>query len=370
MLATENPIEYEGTFPLPEAQLDRFFLRRRSATRRPTRSCAIIDEQRHGHPLEQLEPVVDVDDVARAPRRGRRTSTSTSCSSAGSSSSCARRASSTTSRSAPRSAAASRSSGPRAPGRCSTAATTSSPTTSSGSSSRCSGTALVFRPALPRARRASVGWAAALERVPRARASSSRRGPAPELRTAARPSHRLAGDDQRRSDLPARSAAPAVGLAFGDAAQRRRGHGTDVAGSRPYQPGDDVDTIDWNASARLSSARGRDEFIVRERFADEAPRVVRRLRPAPRDGALSAAAAVALEAARDAQALRCSISRARRASRALVGYLDFAEGEAVLAAAGARADDPRGSIEERLGDGERSTRRRTTSRERLEHLVA
>jgi len=54
----------------------------------------------------------------------------------------------------------------------------------------------------------------------------------------------------------------------------RRGLGSDVAGSRPYQPGDDVDAIDWNASARLSAARASDEFVVRERFAEEAPRVV------------------------------------------------------------------------------------------------
>jgi uncharacterized protein (DUF58 family) len=54
----------------------------------------------------------------------------------------------------------------------------------------------------------------------------------------------------------------------------RRGLGSDVAGSRPYQPGDDVDAIDWAASARLSSARGTDEFVVRERYAEEAPRVV------------------------------------------------------------------------------------------------
>jgi uncharacterized protein (DUF58 family) len=39
-------------------------------------------------------------------------------------------------------------------------------------------------------------------------------------------------------------------------------------------PGDDVDAIDWGASARLSAARGSDEFVVRERFAEEAPRVV------------------------------------------------------------------------------------------------
>jgi len=54
----------------------------------------------------------------------------------------------------------------------------------------------------------------------------------------------------------------------------RRGLGSDVAGSRPYQPGDDVDKIDWYASARLSLARGSEEFVVREHYADEAPRVV------------------------------------------------------------------------------------------------
>lgn len=54
----------------------------------------------------------------------------------------------------------------------------------------------------------------------------------------------------------------------------RRGLGSDVAGSRPYEPGDDVDKIDWAASARLSLARDGEEFIVREHYAEEAPRVV------------------------------------------------------------------------------------------------
>jgi uncharacterized protein (DUF58 family) len=65
-----------------------------------------------------------------------------------------------------------------------------------------------------------------------------------------------------------------VGLSFGTMRSYRRGAGSDVAGSRPYQEGDNIHTIDWAASARLSSARQRDEFIVRERFAEEAPRVV------------------------------------------------------------------------------------------------
>ena len=65
-----------------------------------------------------------------------------------------------------------------------------------------------------------------------------------------------------------------IGISFGTMRSIRRGTGTDIAGSRPYRPGDDIDAIDWAASARLSTARGSDEFIVRERFAEEAPRVV------------------------------------------------------------------------------------------------
>jgi uncharacterized protein (DUF58 family) len=65
-----------------------------------------------------------------------------------------------------------------------------------------------------------------------------------------------------------------VGLAFGAMHGARRGTGSDVAASRPYLPGDNPDRIDWGASARLSSARDADEFVVREYFADEAPRAI------------------------------------------------------------------------------------------------
>ena len=51
------------------------------------------------------------------------------------------------------------------------------------------------------------------------------------------------------------------GVSFGTMRSLRRGSGTDVAGSRPYRPGDDMDAIDWAASARLSTAKGRDEFV-------------------------------------------------------------------------------------------------------------
>jgi MoxR-like ATPase len=63
LIATENPIEYEGTFPLPEAQLDRFFLKTALGYPSPDQELQIVDEQRHGHPLRRLQPVISVEDV-------------------------------------------------------------------------------------------------------------------------------------------------------------------------------------------------------------------------------------------------------------------------------------------------------------------
>jgi MoxR-like ATPase len=63
MLATENPIEYEGTFPLPEAQLDRFFLKTALGYPSPEDEVRILDEQRAGHPLKWLRPAIDLRDV-------------------------------------------------------------------------------------------------------------------------------------------------------------------------------------------------------------------------------------------------------------------------------------------------------------------
>ena len=65
-----------------------------------------------------------------------------------------------------------------------------------------------------------------------------------------------------------------VGSAFGRLRATRRGLGSSVATTRPYRPGDDPGLIDWKLSARLSSIRGEAEFVVREDFADEAPRAV------------------------------------------------------------------------------------------------
>ncbi len=66
VLATQNPIEYEGTFPLPEAQLDRFLLRVRLGYPNPSDEIRILEEQQLRHPLETLEPVIKTKDILEA----------------------------------------------------------------------------------------------------------------------------------------------------------------------------------------------------------------------------------------------------------------------------------------------------------------
>ena len=63
VIATQNPIEYEGTFALPEAQLDRFMLRLRLGYPQPIEEIVILDEQKRSHPLEELEEVLTVDEL-------------------------------------------------------------------------------------------------------------------------------------------------------------------------------------------------------------------------------------------------------------------------------------------------------------------
>ena len=63
VLATENPIEQEGTFPLPEAQLDRFFLRTALGYPSEEDELRIVEAQLRAHPLAALRPVVGLDDV-------------------------------------------------------------------------------------------------------------------------------------------------------------------------------------------------------------------------------------------------------------------------------------------------------------------
>ncbi len=63
VLATQNPIEYEGTFPLPEAQLDRFMLRINIGYPALSEEIAIVERQQYIHPIERIGHVVDASDV-------------------------------------------------------------------------------------------------------------------------------------------------------------------------------------------------------------------------------------------------------------------------------------------------------------------
>jgi MoxR-like ATPase len=66
VLATQNPIEYEGTFPLPEAQLDRFMMRISLGYPSSEDEIAILDSQQYVHPVETLEQVIDVRELLDA----------------------------------------------------------------------------------------------------------------------------------------------------------------------------------------------------------------------------------------------------------------------------------------------------------------
>jgi MoxR-like ATPase len=65
VLATQNPIEYEGTFPLPEAQLDRFLVRIRLGYPSATDEVIIMDRQQMAHPIDELEAVAEPNEILR-----------------------------------------------------------------------------------------------------------------------------------------------------------------------------------------------------------------------------------------------------------------------------------------------------------------
>ena len=66
VLATQNPIEYEGTFPLPEAQLDRFLMRIRLGYADKEQEIEVLDRQQHQHPLDSLKMAVSVEELQAA----------------------------------------------------------------------------------------------------------------------------------------------------------------------------------------------------------------------------------------------------------------------------------------------------------------
>jgi uncharacterized protein (DUF58 family) len=118
-----------------------------------------------------------------------------------------------------------------------------------------------------------------------------------------------------------------IGLSFGTMRSLRRGGGTDVAGSRPYVTGDDTRAIDWASSARFSSARQSDEFVIRERYAEESPKVV--LVCDRRPGMVGFAPPLPwLEKAAAMRRAAELVIQSTLLVGGFVGYLDYAEGDA------------------------------------------
>ncbi|MDX6438251.1 MAG: hypothetical protein QOF45_834 [Gaiellaceae bacterium] len=128
-----------------------------------------------------------------------------------------------------------------------------------------------------------------------------------------------------------------------------------------------MDTIDWNASARLSSALGRDEFVVRAHFADEAPRVVIVCDRRP-EMALYPPPFPWLSKERAMRAAAMLIRESAASVHALLGYLDFVAEEAYWC----RPESERrvvAAIDERLED-DRYTATQDTLERALDQLGA
>jgi MoxR-like ATPase len=66
VMATQNPIEYEGTFPLPEAQLDRFMLRIRLGYPEPHDEITVLNSQQRVHPIDSLEQAIVASELLAA----------------------------------------------------------------------------------------------------------------------------------------------------------------------------------------------------------------------------------------------------------------------------------------------------------------
>jgi MoxR-like ATPase len=69
VIATQNPVEFRGTYPLPEAQMDRFAVQLSLGYVAPEDEVAILSAQAQRHPIDTLAPCVSIDDVLRVRRR-------------------------------------------------------------------------------------------------------------------------------------------------------------------------------------------------------------------------------------------------------------------------------------------------------------
>src|SRR5690348_4326653 len=65
VIATQNPVEFRGTYPLPEAQMDRFAIQSRLGYVAPEDEVAILSDQAHTHPVDDLQPCATAADIVR-----------------------------------------------------------------------------------------------------------------------------------------------------------------------------------------------------------------------------------------------------------------------------------------------------------------
>jgi MoxR-like ATPase len=68
VIATQNPVEFRGTYPLPEAQMDRFAMQFTLGYVSPDEEVAILTAQEHDHPLERLQPCATLAEVLAVKR--------------------------------------------------------------------------------------------------------------------------------------------------------------------------------------------------------------------------------------------------------------------------------------------------------------
>src|SRR5439155_1742779 len=71
VIATQNPVEFRGTYPLPEAQMDRFAMQFALGYVAPEEEVAILSAQEQHHPLDDVTSCVSIDDALRLRRSGR-----------------------------------------------------------------------------------------------------------------------------------------------------------------------------------------------------------------------------------------------------------------------------------------------------------
>jgi MoxR-like ATPase len=72
VIATQNPVEYQGTYPLPESQIDRFLMKISMGYLRPEEEAKVISGQKIQHPIETLKPVIELSQILKLQEEARR----------------------------------------------------------------------------------------------------------------------------------------------------------------------------------------------------------------------------------------------------------------------------------------------------------